>query len=266
MPAFLTVQPFEDPSTHRATASRDDRNASFVTPKPLENSEVFGPLTRRLRETVNTAAAVASAKIADSSAEGFAKQFPAVVAPIPAAYQPLRDAAMARQREQDGKRADLLAHAPAIPHGASEGEKLRLTFSHNIQTAQTVAMLTPMKPSDLINAASGNRELGLVILSNPSLRAKLPGDLVERLESDTMELAWADLLANGVKLKPTYENPLLQGNDLAAAKATARQAVAAMQAADDEIASVEMVLRSAVDFVAIVGDVSRADAFGILNG
>ncbi|GLS33752.1 hypothetical protein SAMN04488498_11976 [Mesorhizobium albiziae] len=265
---YLDLQPFEDQTAYRFTASRprDGRTGPLVILKSLENSEVFGPHLRKLRETVGNSVPVMQAKIADSSPEGWTKNAPAFAAFIAAAYQPLRNAAMDRSRELDAIRADKLANRPAIPLSAGEAEKLRIVFAHEVRTAQTVQWLSGLKPSELIAAASGNREFGSVILSNPTLRAKLPGDLAERLERDTLELAYAEQNANAVKLKPTYDLPLRQGGNLDAAKAIARQAIASHEVARDEIAAVEMVLKSAVDFVAILGDISREEAFGLLNG
>ncbi|TGQ47611.1 hypothetical protein [Mesorhizobium sp. M00.F.Ca.ET.216.01.1.1] len=212
-------------------------------------------------------ATVASAQLTDLSAEGWKKQFPASVRPLATPYQQLRDAAMDRQHELDARRTDLLGNRPTIPHGASEGEKLRLTFGHEVRAAQTVNWLADKRPSDLMAAALGKRELGSLILSNPSLREKLPGDLAERLEADVMEQALVEQFARQLpKVKPSYETPLADSADLDAAKTTARQAMAAFDAARDEIAGVEMVLKSAIDFVAILGDISRPEAFGMLNG
>ncbi|MEI9421507.1 hypothetical protein O7A70_10045 [Mesorhizobium sp. Cs1299R1N1] len=267
MPAYLELKPFEDTSNVGITVSRDDgRNGSFVVRKSLENSEVLGPDVRRLRETASNAAAVASAQIADRSAEGWKKEFPATIRPLATPWQQLQGAAVNRMRELDTRRADLLANRPAIPLNASEGEKLRLTFGHEVRAAQTVNWLADKKPSDLLAAALGNRELGSLILSNPSLREKLPGDLAERLETDVMEQALTGQVAANFKVKPSYEAPLGDGPDITAASAAARQAMAAFDASRNEIAGVEMVLKSAVDFVAILGDISRAEAFGMLNG
>lgn len=265
---YLELQPFEDQTAYRVTAARpaDGRNSNFIVPKPLESGEVLGPHVKRLREAVANTAPVMTAKIADSSEEGWSKAAPAFTAPFVALYQQLRDVAMDRSRELDARDANLLANRPTIPLNATEGERLRLTFSHDVRTAAAVQMLTPMKPSELLAAVSGSRELGSVVLSTPSLRAKLPGDLAERIERDTMELAFVEQNANAVKLKPTYEQPLRQGGDPDAARSIAKQAVASIEAARDELATVEMVLRSTVDFVAIVANVSRQDAFGMLNG
>ncbi|RWM96173.1 MAG: hypothetical protein EOR86_13270 [Mesorhizobium sp.] len=266
MPVLLKF--FEDPSNIGVTASRDDgRNASFFIPKRLEGSNAFGPLVKRLRETTSNTAAVAASQLTDLSAEGWKKQFPATVRPLAAPWQQLQGGAMDNLRQLDMRRADLLSNGPKIPPGTTDGEKLRLTFSHDIQNAQTVAMLTPMQPSALISAVIGNRELGSLALATPSLRAKLPGDIVERLEQDVMERTLADQYARQLpKVKPSYEAPLADAPDVDAAKAAARQAMAAFDVSRDEIAAVEMVLKSAVDFVAILGDVSRAEAFGLLNG
>lgn len=264
---YLELQPFEDQTAYRVTAARprDGINSNFIVPKSLEGGEVLGSHVKQLRETVAIAAPVMTAKIADSSEEGWTKAAPVFTAPFVGPYQRLRDAAMDRSRELDTRDANLLANRPVIPLNATEGEKLRATFAHEVRTAATVQMLTPLKPSEVIAAVSGSKELGSVVLSTPSLRAKLPGDLAERIERDTMELAFVEQNANAVKLKPTYDQPLRQGNDMDAAKSIARQAMASIEAARDELATVEMVLRSTVDFVAIVGNVSRADAFAALN-
>ena len=243
---FMTLSAYQD----RFTAKRGDRTVSLPIFPGLEASRVFGQHVEALKTSASILASGFPVIVADLSPKGWNERFQQKEAlPLTRAAKILHAAAIKQNGDLDAWRIQKLRWKwPLDPAIASE----------------TRQWLRGLKAGEAARVVLSDPAIAYAALSAWHLSG-LDGTLKSQVEDTVIRASILADYSNAFQRQPTAADILASGPDLDAAARAAKEGLAVHDAARAEVGQVVAVLNSTVDFVAVVGDVSRDAAFAMIS-
>jgi len=243
---FMTLSAYQD----RFTAKRGDRTVSLPIFPGLEASRVFGSHYAALKASASVLAAGFPVIVADLSPKGWNERFQQKEAlPLTRAAKNLHADAIKQNGDLDAWRIEKLKWKwPLDPAVASE----------------TRQWLRGLKAGEGAREALSDPAIAHAALSAWHLSG-LDGSLKSQVENTVIRASLIANYSSAFQRQPTAADILASGPDMDAAARAAQDGLAVHEAARAEVGQVVAVLNSTVDFVAVVGDMSRDAAFAMIS-
>jgi hypothetical protein len=247
---FLNFKAVDDDRAKHFVAERDDgRTARLFIPKSLAASKTFASHVASIEASANFINAHGNKIMPTMSALGWKEAAPTQLKIIGRNVVQLRDKTIETQT------------------GLSKEEKGWLTPSKPIDktlAAEIRNYIRARKTTEVMDLAVNNIDVANAILDCPWL-SNVPSDLCERLKSVVIESNLTEFFAGIHAKKPSASEILANGPDYDVARSFARQRIHDHQYAKTEVDDAEMLLKSAIDWAAIVADVSQPMAYQLLT-
>jgi len=245
---FIAFENFNDAVGDHVAVRRDDgRQSRLFVPASLKSSPIFGAPVAALAASASILAMAAPKIVEGLSASGWRDVAPKQLAPLGSNFAELQRSAIARAASLRTQRKEWQQSPLPLTNGAEIRSYLR-----------------SIKPADAFRYAIEHHEAARAVIECPSLSG-LPADLIVRVEQALVERNLADRYGSTNPKMPDYSDPLADGPNTTLAQSLAAEAIRAYEKSTEEVDDIRTVLKTAVEFTAIVADVEASRAYEMLT-
>lgn len=241
---YLDVALYPD----RLTAARPDgRNVAMPIYPQLQNSEKFGGVTNAFYTSAGIfvkAAANRMERLSDIGWKEIAVN----------ELKPFINGTAAILKTTRNRNDELIA---------MEADFLRRDVDP-VRAAEIRGYVRNMRLNDVMQLALSNADVASAILDGREL-VGVPDTAIPAIKEALIQNNLIARYAGMYKLQPDLKNLLQSGPDINAAQVAGKQALANYKSAKDEVELAESLVHSALNFAAVVADVSNADIFDLIK-
>jgi hypothetical protein len=248
MPSFLNLKAIDDDRAKHFVAERGGLTGRLFVPKSLATSKTFATYVAPIEASAYFINAHAGKVMPHMSELGWKEAAPAQLKIVGRSIVQLRDKAIETKNGLSKEETGWLTSAKPIDNNLA---------------AEIRNFIRARKTTEVMELAINNPEVAATILDRPWL-SNFPTDLCERLKAVVIETNLTEFFAGIHAKKPSASEILASGKDYDVARGFARQRIHDHQHAKNEVDDAEMLLKSAIDWTAIVADVSPPMAYQIL--
>jgi hypothetical protein len=222
--------------------------ALMFVPTALTNSKHFADQIAPFVASTAFIVAHIPTLVEGLSPSGFKKTVPEQIKPISRNFVSLQNKTITRKEELSAQEQEWLK--PPKPIDPGRGAEIR-------------SYLRSQRLPDIMHLALNNPDVAAVVLDFPLLSG-LSADLIDRIKPLVIENNLMNRYATQNEKKPSFGDILANGPDYDVARGYAREAIKLHEQSRTEIDEVHTLLKSSIDFIAVIGDVTRSESYGIL--